>query len=75
MLVCPAVFVMLALNGVVISLIPTFVHTILHSHNLAWSGLLLLIFLSGGAVAQQILWPYQTILRIQVGVVLLLIGS
>ncbi|MEW4132188.1 MFS transporter [Bacillus thuringiensis] len=74
-LVCPAVFVMLALNGVVISLIPTFVHTILHSNNLAWSGLLLFIFLSGGAVAQQILWPYQTILRIQVGIVLLLIGA
>ncbi|MGE7940340.1 MFS transporter [Bacillus paramycoides] len=75
MFVCPAVFVMLALNGVVISLIPTFVHTILHSNNLAWSGLLLFIFLSGGAIAQQISWPSLTNSRIQVGIVLLLIGA
>lgn len=75
MFICPAVFVMLALNGVVISLIPTFVHSILHSNNLAWSGLLLLIFLSGGAIAQQISWPTWAILRIQVGIVLLLIGA
>ncbi|GMR67069.1 MFS transporter [Bacillus sp. MN7755] len=73
--VCPAVFVMLALNGVVISLIPTLVHTILHSNNLAWSGLLLLTFLSGGAIAIHISWPSQTILRIQFGIVLLLIGT
>ncbi|MFB8374718.1 MFS transporter [Paenibacillus taichungensis] len=73
--VCPAVFVMLALNGVVISLIPTFVHTILNSNNLAWSGLLLLIFLGGGAIAQQIAWPRRTNHRIQVGIVLLLIGA
>ncbi|QUG82491.1 MFS transporter [Bacillus nitratireducens] len=75
MFICPAVFVMLALNGVVISLIPTFVHTILHSNNLAWSGLLLFIFLSGGAIAQQISWPSLTNSRIQVGIVLLLIGA
>lgn len=73
--VCTAVFVMLALNGVVISLIPTFVHTILNLNNLAWSGLLLLIFLGGGAIAQQIAWPSHTNSRIQVGIILLLIGA
>lgn len=73
--VCPAVFVMLALNGVVISLVPTYVHSILKSSNLSYSGILLFIFLGGGAVSQIIKSPKARTTRVQLGLLLLLIGT
>ena len=73
--VCPAVFVMLALNGVVISLVPTYVHSILKSTNLSYSGILLFIFLGGGAVSQIIKSPKAQTTRVQLGLLLLLIGT
>ena len=73
--VCPAVFVMLALNGVVISLVPTYVHSILKSTNLSYSGILLFIFLGGGAVSQIIKSPKARTTRVQLGLLLLLIGT
>ncbi|WP_297633190.1 MFS transporter [uncultured Clostridium sp.] len=73
--ICPTVFIMLALNGVVISLIPIFVHTVLKSSNLSYSGILLLIFLGGGFTAQFIRVPRNNIRRIQIGMLLLIIGT
>lgn len=73
--ICPTVFIMLALNGVVISLIPIFVTTVLKSHNLSYSGILLLIFLGGGFIVQFIRIPTDKTKRIQIGLVLLIIGT
>lgn len=73
--ICPTVFIMLALNGVVISLIPIFVHTVLKSNNLSYSGILLLIFLGGGFIVQFIRIPNDKTKRIQLGLILLIIGT
>ncbi|MGV3025683.1 MFS transporter [Clostridium thermobutyricum] len=75
MFICPTIFIMLALNGVVISLIPIFVRNILKSSNLAYSGILLMIFLGGGFMAQLIRVPREKEKRIQIGIILLILGT
>ncbi|MGL4739342.1 MAG: MFS transporter [Sarcina sp.] len=73
--VCPSIFVMLALNGIVISLVPIYVHSILKSSNLSFSGILLLIFLGGGCIVQIINRPKDKTKRVQLGLGLLLLGT
>ncbi|MGL5634127.1 MAG: MFS transporter [Sarcina sp.] len=73
--ICPAIFVMLALNGIVISLVPIYVHSILKSSNLSFSGILLLIFLGGGCIVQIINRPKDKTKRVQLGLALLLLGT
>ncbi len=71
----PAAFTMLALNGIVISLIPTYTKVLFHSNNLAFSGILLFLMLSGSGLAQLISYPHKRILRVQMGIFFLIIGT
>ncbi|RNB88760.1 MFS transporter [Brevibacillus nitrificans] len=73
--VAPAAFTMLALNGVVISLIPAYVRALLHSTNLAVPGLLLFVFFGGAAVAQCYPKPEGRLQRIQTGIACLIAGT
>jgi len=68
-------FTVFTLNGIVISIIPTYVKTVLHTSNLAISGLLILLLLGGGGLAQRISWPHQPVSRIRIGISLQLIGA
>lgn len=73
--IAPAAFTMLALNGIVISLIPTYVKELFHSSNMAFSGLLLFLMLSGSGIAQSTCFPKTRMRRIQVGIVFLILGT
>ncbi|MFE4429437.1 MFS transporter [Peribacillus butanolivorans] len=68
-------FIVFSLNGIVISLIPTFVKTVLHTSDLSVSGLLILLLLGGGGLAQRISWPQQPVIRVRIGIILQLIGA
>ncbi len=50
--IAPAGFVFFALNGTVIALIPSFTVSVLHLHNLATAGGLVLLLMLAGGVAQ-----------------------
>lgn len=73
--IAPAAFTMLALNGIVISLIPTYMKTLFHSGNPAAAGLLLFIMLSGSGAAQAISRPAAKIQRVKWGVSFLTLGA
>ncbi|MCQ4637097.1 MFS transporter [Anaerovorax odorimutans] len=73
--IAPAAFLMLALNGVVISLVPTYVKTLFHTSNLSYSGVLLFIMLFGSGVAQLIRRPGRAEKRIQWGILFLILGT
>ncbi|MDN4600960.1 MFS transporter [Paenibacillus sp. F6_3S_P_1C] len=68
-------FIVFSLNGIVISIIPTYVKTVLHTSNLSISGLLILLLLGGGGLAQRISWPQRPVIRIRIGIILQLIGA
>ncbi|MBU8589704.1 MFS transporter [Priestia megaterium] len=70
----PSVFLLFSIGGMLIATLPTFVKDVMHLSNHAWSGLLLLIFLGGGAFAQFIPFSIDHIRRIQIGLILLFIG-
>ncbi|MET3291091.1 UNVERIFIED_CONTAM: MFS family permease [Brevibacillus sp. OAP136] len=69
------IFMVFTLNGVVLSLIPSFVKNVIHSSNLAVSGLLILVLFGIAAVSQLFGWPRQSITRVRFGVVLLALGA
>ncbi len=69
------IFTVFTLNGIVLSLIPTFARSVIHTSNLAVSGLLILILLGGSALAQLIPWPISAMSRMRFGVLFLLTGT
>lgn len=73
--IAPAAFLMLALNGVVISLVPTYVKTLFHTTNLSYSGILLFVMLFGSGAAQLIPRPRLPKRRIQWGIAFLILGT
>lgn len=68
-------FIVFSLNGIIISLIPTYVKSVLGTDNLSISGLLILLLLGGGGFSQQIPLFQSLIIRIRVGISLQLIGA
>ncbi|WP_274653775.1 MFS transporter [Paenibacillus humicola] len=68
------VFTVFTLHGIAFSLIPSFAKNVIHTSNLSVSGLLILLLLGGGAVAQFSPWP-SPILRMRLGILFLAIGS
>lgn len=73
--IAPAAFTMLALNGIVISLIPTYMKVLFHSNNPAFAGALLFLMLSGSGIAQFSMYPVSKIRRIQYGIGFLILGT
>lgn len=70
-----SIFMVFTLNGIVLSLIPSFTKNVIHSSNLSVSGLLILLLLGGGAIAQMVRNPRNEMTRIRIGLIMLLIGS
>ncbi|WP_379127121.1 MFS transporter [Paenibacillus sp. sgz500958] len=70
-----SIFMVFTLNGIVLSLIPSFTKNVIHSSNLSISGLLILLLLGGGAMTQLIRSPQDNVTRIRIGLILLLTGS
>ncbi|QWU16968.1 Predicted arabinose efflux permease, MFS family [Paenibacillus sophorae] len=68
-------FIVFSLNGIVLSLIPSFAKNIIHTSNLSVSGLLILLLLGGGGLAQRISWPKQLVTRLRLGILFLLMGA
>ncbi|WP_048744857.1 MFS transporter [Paenibacillus sp. P22] len=68
-------FTIFTLNGIVLSLIPTFVTNVLHSSNLSISGLLVLLLLGGGALTQLIPLPLNPVVRLRAGLLILAAGA
>lgn len=69
------IFTVFTLNGIVLSLIPSVVKNVIHTTNLSVSGLLILLLLGGGALAQFISWPQNSVTRMRIGILFLVIGS
>lgn len=69
------IFLVFTLNGIVLSLIPSYVKNVIHSSNLSISGLLILLLLGGGALSPLIPWVKSPVHRMRLGVVLLAAGA
>lgn len=69
------IFTVFTLNGIVLSLIPSFAKNVIHTANLSVSGLLILLLLGGGALTQFFPWPRNPVTRMRIGILLLAIGS
>lgn len=73
--IAPAAFTMLALNGIVISLVPTYMKELFHSSNAAFAGGLLFLMLSGSGIAQLSSYPVHQMRRVQYGICFLILGT
>ncbi|OXM17518.1 MFS transporter [Paenibacillus herberti] len=69
------VFTLFTINGIVLSLIPTFVVSVLKSTDLSISGLLALLLLGGGALLQLLPLPSHPVIRLRAGLVILAAGA
>lgn len=69
------VFTLFTLNGIVLSLIPSFVKNVIHTSNLAVSGLLILLLMGGGTMMQMLPWFKQPVVRLRIGIALLACGA
>jgi MFS family permease len=69
------IFIGFTLQGIVLSLVPSFAKNVIHTSNLSVPGLLILLLLGGGALAQFIPWPGNPVTRIRLGLLLIIIGS
>lgn len=69
------IFTVFTIQGIVLSLIPTFVKNVIHTSNLSVAGLIIFVNLSGAALAQFIPSPSHPVTRIRYGMLLLAIGS
>jgi MFS family permease len=69
------IFTLFTLNGIILSLIPSFVKSVLHSSNLSVSGLLILLLLGGGALLQLLPLASEPVTRLRLGIALLSIGA
>lgn len=72
--IVPAVVTMYALNGPVLSLLPSYTRTLLHTKNLIVSGSLMFVLLSGGLLLQKLPWVKEPFKRLQLGLIFLLMG-
>ena len=73
--ITPAIFIMYALNGPVLSLLPSYTWTLLNSKNLILSGFLMFILLSGGLLLQKLPWIASPFKKLQMGLDFLLLGT
>ncbi|VAX13076.1 hypothetical protein MNBD_GAMMA24-915 [hydrothermal vent metagenome] len=73
--IVPACFLLFALNGTVIALIPGYVGTVLHSENLAIGGLIIFVLLGVGGLAQLFVQRRAPVPVTQVGLVLTIVGA
>ncbi|MBM7563896.1 MFS transporter [Paenibacillus sacheonensis] len=69
------IFMVFTLGGIVFSLLPSVVKNVIHTSNLSVSGLLILVLLGGGALAQFLPWPRNPVTRLRVAILLLILGS
>jgi predicted MFS family arabinose efflux permease len=69
------IFTLFTLNGTVLSLIPSFVKNVIHTSNLAVSGLLILLLMGGGTMMQMLPWFKQPVVRLRIGIALLACGA
>lgn len=69
------IFTLFTLNGIVLSLIPSFVKSVIHTSNLSISGMLILLLLGGGALMQLFPWAKQPVTRLRFGILLLALGA
>ncbi|REE88558.1 putative MFS family arabinose efflux permease [Paenibacillus taihuensis] len=69
------VFTLFTLNGTVLSLIPSFVKNVIHTSNLAVSGLLILLLMGGGTMMQMLPWFKHPVVRLRIGIALLACGA
>ncbi|MFC5452545.1 MFS transporter [Paenibacillus aestuarii] len=69
------IFTVFTIQGIAFSLIPSFIKNVIHTSNLSFSGLLILLLLGGGAMAQYVPWPSNPVSRMRFGILLLAIGS
>lgn len=69
------IFTLFTLNGIILSLIPSFVKGVLHSSNLSVSGLLILLLLGGGALLQLLPFVKHPVHRLRAGIALLSLGA
>ncbi|QOK29691.1 MFS transporter [Cytobacillus oceanisediminis] len=69
------IFTVFTIQGIAFALIPNFVKNVIHTSNLAVSGLIIFVLLSGAALAQFIPWPSHPITRMRFGILLLAVGS
>lgn len=73
--VAPSIFIVFTLNGIVLSLIPSFAKNVIHTTNLSVSGLLILLLLGGGAMTQLLPWPSNPVTRLRIGIILQITGA
>lgn len=73
--IAPAIFLMFALIGAIIALIPGYLETVLHSNNLAMSGLIIFLLLGVGGLAQLFVQQRAPIPVTQAGLILMVIGA
>lgn len=69
------IFTLFTLNGTVLSLIPSFVKNVIHTSNLAVSGLLILLLMGGGTMMQMRPSFKHPVVRLRVGIALLVCGA
>ncbi len=73
--IAPSCFLLFALNGTVIALIPGYVETVLHSNNLAIGGLIIFLLLGIGGLAQLLVQYRAPVSVTQVGLLLTVMGA
>lgn len=73
--IAPSCFLLFALNGTIIALIPGYVETVLYSKNFAISGFIIFFLLGVGGVAQLLVQRRSLVPVTQVGLVLTVIGA
>lgn len=69
------IFTVFTIQGIVFSLIPTFVKSVIQTSNLAVSGMIIFVLLIGAVLAQFIPWLSHPVKRIRIGILLLLTGA
>ncbi|MCY9661287.1 MFS transporter [Paenibacillus chondroitinus] len=67
-------FIFFMLGGIVLSLIPSFVKSVIHTSNLSIAGLLMLMLLGVGGLMQFFPWLQNPVTRMRIGIVFLAVG-
>ncbi|MFD2614432.1 MFS transporter [Paenibacillus gansuensis] len=67
-------FLFFMIGGVILSLIPTFVKTVIHSTNLSVAGLLVFMLLTVAALVPLLPWAQNPVTRVRIGVICMAIG-
>ncbi|MFB6467810.1 MFS transporter [Cytobacillus sp. Hz8] len=69
------IFTVFTLQGIALSLIPSFARNVIHTSNLSVSGLLILLLLGGGSLSQLVKNPINPVTRIRIGILILAFGA